>query len=103
MSVERNPQFTDVPTFLELGYSGLVMGSFNLIAVNAQTPEEIIEKLEKVFYDAQHSKEFRDWTAKIGVQASWLNSEEAQKMAEETQKQAFDLLDKLTAEGVIKK
>ena len=102
MEEERNKAFPDVPTFKEMGYDGLVMGSFVILAAPAGTPDKIIAKLENAFYKAHHSDEFRNWAANVGVVPSWLGSEAVSKMVRDTQTQAFTMLDKLVSEGIIK-
>jgi tripartite-type tricarboxylate transporter receptor subunit TctC len=42
---ERHPSMPDVPTFVEAGYPGMVMSSWQGIFVPAATPRPIVEKL----------------------------------------------------------
>jgi len=101
MSDKRNPQFNDVPNFKELGYEGLIKGSFIILATTAGTPDDVVEKLEKMYYDAHHSDEFRDWALNTGVVATWKGTDEVEKYAMQVQKDEFDMIQKLVDQGVI--
>lgn len=101
MADQRNPQFTDVPNFKELGYEGLVKGSFVILATTAGTPDDVVEILEKAFYDAQHSDEFRDWASKTGIIAAWIGKDKITDYAMQLQKDEFDLIRRLVEKGVI--
>jgi len=101
MADQRNPQFTEVPNFQELGYEGLVMGSFIILATTAGTPDDVVEILEKTFYDAHHSDEFRDWAKKTGIVATWLGTDEVTDYAMQVQKDEFDMIQKLIDKGII--
>ena len=101
MADERNPQFTDVPNFKELGYEGLVKGSFIVLATTAGTPDDVVEILEKAYYDAHHSDEFRDWALKTGVVATWLGTDEVTDYIMQVQKDEFDMIKKLVDKGII--
>lgn len=96
----RLPKSPDVPTLIELGYD-LVHGSFVIVAAPAGTPEEVVKILERAFYKAHHSAEFRDWLAKVGVEASWLDSEATTKWALEFQQGEFALIKMLEEKGLL--
>ena len=102
MSSKRNPQFSEVPNFKELGYDGLEKGSFIMLCTTAGTPDDVVEKLEKVFYDAQHSDEFQNWALKTGVVASWVGTDEIEDYAMQIQKEEFKIIQKLIDQGVIR-
>jgi len=103
MADQRNPQFADVPNFKELGYDGLVKGSFVILATTAGTPDDVVRKLEKAFYDAHHSDEFRNWAKNTGVVATWLSADEVTDDAMQTQKEEFEMIKKLIDQGLIEK
>jgi len=94
-STQRNPAFPEVPTFKDLGYKGLERGSFVIIGAPAGTPDEIVNKLEKVFYDAQHSDEFRNWLKSIGVSPTYYGTSEVTEWAMKYQEKMFKILDSL--------
>jgi len=100
LSEKRNPKFTEVPTLKELGHD-LQIGSFVLVATPAETSEDILIKLEKIFDDAYHTSEFLDWLDKVGVTSAWLGREEVNKWAKETQVTYFEIMDKLVEQGII--
>lgn len=102
MADMRNPQFSDVPNFQELGYDGLIKGSFVILATTAGTPDDVVKKLEETFYNAWNSDEFQDWALETGVVATWLGSEEATDFALQVQKDEFEIIQKLVDAGVIK-
>lgn len=58
LSDARNATYPDVPTAKELGVD-IQIGSFILLAAPAKTPDDVVKKLEKVFYDAHQSDAFR--------------------------------------------
>jgi len=100
LSGKRNVKFTDVPTLKELGYD-LEVTSFVLVAAPAETPENILSKLEKTFDDAYHTNEFLDWLNQVGVTSAWLGREEVNRWATDTQTQYFDILRNLIKQGII--
>lgn len=48
-----------VPTFIELGYPELAMGSWNGIVVPKGTPQPVVDKLYRAVVEAASSEEFR--------------------------------------------
>ena len=102
LSTKRNPAFPDVPNFKELGYEGIERGSFVIVGAPSETPDEIVNKLEKVFYDAQHSDEFRNWLKSIGVSDTYYGMSEVTEWAMKYQEEVYKMLDTLVAQGVIK-
>jgi len=90
---QRNSNFPEIRTFVELGYDNLISGSFCIIATTAGTPDEVVKKLEKIYYDAHHSDEFRDWAKKTGVTPTWLGIDEVTDYAMRLQKEEFELLE----------
>jgi len=102
LSEARNATYPDVPTAKELGID-IQIGSFILLAAPAGTPDDIVKKLEKVFYDAHHSDAFRKWLATTGVSPTWLGSDKVTQWTMETQKQFFTMMDDLVKQGILKK
>jgi len=101
LSSERNPAFPDAPTFKELGHEGLERFSFVIIGVPSETPNEILDKLDKAFYDAQHSDEFRNWLKSIGVSPTYYGMSEVTEWAMGYQERIYKMLDSLVEKGVI--
>ncbi len=102
LSEARNATYPDVPTAKELGID-IQIGSFILLAAPAGTPDDVVAKLEKTFYDAHHDDAFRKWLATTGVSPTWLGSNEVTQWATDTQKQFFTMMDDLVKQGVLKK
>lgn len=101
-SEARNATYPDVPTAKELGID-IQIGSFILLAVPAETPDDVVAKLEKAFSDAHHGDAFRKWLATTGVSPTWLGSDEVTQWATDTQGQFFTMMDDLVKQGVLKK
>jgi tripartite-type tricarboxylate transporter receptor subunit TctC len=59
----------NVPTFSEQGYPGVVLGPFALLAVPAETPKPVIDKLNAALRKVTTSKRFADAMHKIGNEA----------------------------------
>ena len=102
LSGARNATFPDVPTAKELGID-IQIGSFILLGAPANTPDDVVAKLEKAYKDAYDSKEFLDWLATTGVSPTWLGSDKVTQWAMDTQKQFFTMMDGLVKQGVLKK
>lgn len=101
-SDNRNPTFPDVPTAKEQGVD-LQIGSFIVLAAPADTPDDVVAKVEANYKAALESDEFQEWVSKVGVSPNWLGSDEVTAWAEETQKTLFDQMQALVDQGVIKK
>jgi len=101
-SDNRNPTFPDVPTAKEEGVD-LQIGSFIVLTAPADTPDDVIAKVEANYKAALESDEFQEWVSKVGVSPNWLGSDEVTAWAEETQKTLFDQMQALVDQGVIKK
>lgn len=98
----RNPTYPDVALAKDDGID-LQMGSFIVFAAPANTPDEVVAKLEGAYKAAYDSKEFQEWVAKVGVTPSWLGAGDVTAWADETQASLFDLMTELTKQGVLKK
>ncbi len=101
-SESRNPTYNDVPTAREEGYD-IQVGSFIIIAAPANTPDDIVAKIESAYKKAEASEEFRSWLAKVAVTPSWLGTSEVTVWAEKLQKSVFDQMQDLIDQGIIKK
>lgn len=98
----HNPTYPEVPTATDAGID-VQIGSFIVIAAPAGTPDEIVAKVEAAYHAALDSEAFQSWVKEVGVTPSWLGSEAVTGWATETQTGLFAEMDKLVAEGVLKK
>ncbi len=101
-SVIQNDAFPTVPTVKDKGHPEMAIGSFISMVAPKDTPQPIIDKLEKLFSDAQHSKEFRDWAVSVGVTPGWYGQKETGPFIKGMQEPAFKMLDQMKAKGLIK-
>lgn len=101
-SDNRNPTFPDVPTAKEEGID-LQIGSFIVLAAPADTPDDVVAKVEDIYKAAYESDAFQDWVSKVGVSPNWLGTDEVTEWANGTQKTLFDQMQSLVDQGVIKK
>jgi len=101
MASERDPLVPDVPTFKELGYD-VMWGSFRVLAVPKETPEDMVKVLEKTFEEAFHDERFEEWAEKTGLGAIWKNREETKRFMTSMKKTAFKLIDELVKAGILK-
>lgn len=102
MGEERDPDLPDVPTFKELGYD-VVWGGMRVLAVPAETPQEIQAKLTAAFKAAFDDPEFQKKAKEVGMGAYWMDGEKAKAFVQRTRERAYALLDKLAEQGLIKK
>ncbi|MET4130623.1 tripartite tricarboxylate transporter substrate binding protein [Roseovarius sp. MBR-6] len=100
MGAERDPSLPDVPTFAELGYD-VIWGGMRVLAVPADTPDEIKQTLTTAFKAAYDNPEFQQKAADTGMNAYWMDGAETEAYVERTQTRALKLLDKLKSEGVL--
>lgn len=100
MGAERDPSLPDVPTFTELGYD-VIWGGMRVLAVPAETPDEIKETLTTAFKAAYDNSEFQTKSDETGMNAYWMDGAETEAFVERTQTRALKLLDKLKADGVL--
>jgi len=101
LSTERNSSYPEAPTFEELGYEGLISSSFMIIAAPTGIPDEILDKIDKLFYDAQHSEEFRSWAESMGLSTEYIGMSEITEWLKNYQENAFEKLDDLKEKGII--
>lgn len=100
MGEERDPSLPDVPTFTELGYD-VIWGGMRVLAVPAETPEDVQATLVAGLKAAFDNSEFQEAATKTGMNAYWMDGPTAKAYVERTQIRAAAMLDKLKAEGVI--
>jgi len=101
MAEERDPLVPEAPTFKELGYE-VVWGSFRVVAVPRETPEERVKILEKTFEEAFQDEKFQEWAEKAGLGAVWKNREQTKRFVSTMQQAAFKLIDELVKAGILK-
>ncbi|MGB0664902.1 MAG: Bug family tripartite tricarboxylate transporter substrate binding protein [Pontibacterium sp.] len=101
-SDSRNLTYPDVPTAKEVGVD-LQMGSFIVIAAPANTPSDIVAKVEMAYQKALESDDFQAWVAKTGVTPNWLGSDEVTQWANDFQATLFKQMESLVEQGVLKK
>lgn len=66
-SMQRSPMLPNVPTLNESGLNGFEVNSWNGIAVPAQTPKAIVEKLNKEIHAAVNSPVISQRFQELGV------------------------------------
>ena len=101
-SESRNPTYDTVPTAKEEGYD-IQSGSFIVIAAPADTPADVVAKIESAYQKAEASEEFRTWLAQVAVTPSWLGTSDVTAWADKLQKSVFGQMQDLIDQGIIKK
>lgn len=86
MSDERSDLIPDVPTFKEAGLEAESIGTWRGITVPKDTPDEIVETLEKAFLDAAKEEEFQEFMKNNGLGIELKDSEEFKTFIEENEK-----------------
>ncbi|ORC35089.1 hypothetical protein B4O97_10145 [Marispirochaeta aestuarii] len=100
-SLEQNETYPDVPTIASQGNPEMEIGSFIAIVAPKGTPQDVLDTLEKYYYDAQHSKDFRDWTLSVGVTPTWYGQDKAGDFVRNLMESNFKTLDGMRAKGII--
>lgn len=98
----KNATYSTVPTSSEVGLK-MTTGSFIILAAAANTPDDVVAKLDTAFKAAFDTPDFQEWTKGVGVTASWLGAGEVGAWVAETQKTIFGQLDDLVARKIIEK
>lgn len=81
----RDPSYPDVPTMIDSGYPGFVVGAFFGVFAPAGVPREILQRLAKELGAVAESDDFVARSAKFGaVKSISLLDEFARDIAEET-------------------
>ncbi|MTH80292.1 tripartite tricarboxylate transporter substrate binding protein [Paracoccus aestuariivivens] len=101
-SSSPNPTYGDVPMAKDLGVD-LEIGSFIVIAAPAETPDDVVAKIEAAYKTAYDSEEFQKWVTNVGVTPSWLGTAEVTSWSNETQKTLFSQMDALVEKGILSK
>lgn len=102
MGEERDPSLPDVPTFTELGYD-VIWGGMRVLAVPAETSDEIKATLTTAFKAAFDNPEFQEKATATGMNAYWMDGAATEAYVTRTQERAIAMLKKLEADGVITK
>ena len=102
MGSERDEMIPDVPTFKEKGHD-VVWGSFRLIGIPKDAPQEARQALEQAFSKVFKDPDFMKWSKESGMGAVWKNAKETTEFIQAIQTKAFALIDDLIAKGVLKK
>ncbi len=100
-SLSQNETYPDVPPLTSIGKPELEMGSFIAIVVPKDTPQDVVDTIEKMYSNAQHSDEFRTWTKSVGVTPTWIGQDKATQFIENVQKSNFKALDEMKAAGLL--
>ncbi len=102
-STLQNKTYPTVPTAIAAGLGAdFISGSFIIMGAPADTPKEIITKLEDAFEKAVNSKEFVDWTIATGITAQFMKGSELQTFVKNLQVQEFKYLDELKSQNILK-
>lgn len=75
----RNPQLPDVQSAAEAGFPGLVVTSWQAVAVPAKTPPDVVKKLNDAMARTLKSSEVREQMNKIGFDVVASSPEEFSK------------------------
>ncbi|WP_209424503.1 tripartite tricarboxylate transporter substrate binding protein [Pararhodobacter sp. SW119] len=100
MGEERDANLPDVPTFKELGYD-VAWGGMRVLAVPAETPEDIQQTLITAMKAGFDDPEFQQRAEETGMNAYWMDGPAAKEYVERMQERATQMLDRLTEEGLI--
>lgn len=87
LSTERLALMPDIPTFKELGYPEISGETWFAIFAPADTPRNIIEKMNASLKNITSSQEFKESMRKLGNEARYSTPEELKKI---TQQQSHD-------------
>jgi tripartite-type tricarboxylate transporter receptor subunit TctC len=102
-STTKNLTFPTVPTAVDLNLGDdFLSSSFLCIVVPAGTPAEIVKILEDSIRRTVTSKEFADWTATVGVSASFMDGQKLGQFVKDTMTRDFTVLDELKKKGILK-
>jgi tripartite-type tricarboxylate transporter receptor subunit TctC len=94
MESERHDNFPDVPTLQEEGYD-FTLGAWRGIAVPAETPDDRIEFLHDVFYEAFQTDQFQSFMSEQGFGTIYRDTEEFGEFWEQDYQRFQDLTDEL--------
>lgn len=98
---ETNKDFPDVPTFAELGYEDVPVGAWFGFLAPKDTPQEIIDYLDKAIKEALDDPEVQDQFAKASLTINYKNADEFSKVIKEDWDGNKALIEQLKADGVL--
>jgi len=93
MDSKRNPQFPDMKTCAEYGIP-IEGNSENYLAVQKDTPPEIINMLQETFKKVLEDKGFLELAKKLNINVAYLDSAAAKKRLDEVRVHYKDLIQK---------
>jgi len=76
---QRSPFLSGVPTFREAGYDLVAAGWYGFFAP-AKTPDDVVERLNKVIVAAVHSPEVKEQLLKLGLEPTGTSAAEFAKI-----------------------
>jgi tripartite-type tricarboxylate transporter receptor subunit TctC len=91
-SPKRDPNFPDVPTFVEQGYPDVITYTFFLLSAPVKTPTQIVKKLESALKEALQDKDVRQKLEKIDSRADYLGAEETKVFIDKEVKKWSDII-----------
>lgn len=98
MAEERLLSFPDYPTCKELGYP-VVGGSFQGIVCPMDVPQEMKDKLERLFTECYQSQTYQSFCESYGLERSFLNSADFRTFLEEDYEETEKILEELGLTG----
>ncbi|GGK17233.1 hypothetical protein GCM10010965_07830 [Caldalkalibacillus thermarum] len=93
---ERHPYTPEVATFAELGYPSVIMSTDRGIAAKADTPDEVIAKLEEDLLNLLHDEDFQKEMAQAGADLLIMNRADLLEEFKHRQTLYSELLEKIT-------
>jgi tripartite-type tricarboxylate transporter receptor subunit TctC len=77
MGSKRHKDLPGVPTTVEKGFTNVISGLWGGFAVRAETPKEIVQKLERVLYESIKDRQVIEAFEKTGYTVENLSSKDA--------------------------
>lgn len=96
----QSESYPDVPPATERDLD-VQMGSFIILAAPADTPDDVLNKLENAYQEAYESDEFQEWLVDVGVTPNWLGRDDVTQWVKDTQDEIFTTMEALQEEGII--
>jgi tripartite-type tricarboxylate transporter receptor subunit TctC len=75
-TLERLPQFPDIPTFHEQGLKGFEVSSWTGVVAPAKTPPEIVKKVYDAIAKVMATEDMKSFLASVGADAALLGPQE---------------------------
>lgn len=82
MGTERDPDFPDVPTFIEMGYDVVIAG-FRAVATHKDTDPAVLKILRDAGKAAFENPKFNEWAEESKIYHVYMDYEESEKYLEE--------------------